>query len=234
MINLKKRHAKKRELVKKIVKRQHAPIDKTIFFVIGAIVVIVAIAVLIYLKISPLKENTVAATVNGEVITTEYINRLYMRLPAETRKPELKFAILNQTIEDTLLLQEAKSNGITVTDEEVAQDINITLEENGMTREDFMELLKSNDISYEEAVQDFKQRLIIYRLINQTILSKIEVQDFEIEAYYSKNLANQTEITLNQSSAQIKEIVFQEKAYAAILTYVSQIRAKSAIEIFMS
>jgi len=234
LINLKKRHTKKKEVAKKIAKRQAAPIDKTIFFIIGAIVVIVAVAVLIYLKISPIKESTVAAKVNGEAITTEYINRLYMRLPAETRKPEIKLAILNQTIEDTLLLQEAKSTGITVSDEEVAQDIDITLEENGMTREDFMELLKSKDISYEEAVEDFKQRLIIYRLINQTILSKIDVMDSEIEAYYSQNLANQTEITLNQSREQIKQVIFNEKAYAAILTYVSQIRAKSTVEIFMS
>ena len=201
---------------------------------IGALIVIIAIAVLFYLKFATTNESAVAAKVNGEVITTEYINRLYMRLPAETRKPELKLAILNQTIEDTLLLQEAESNGITVTDEEVASDITLTLEENGMTKDDFMELLKTNDISYEEAVEDFKQRLIIYRLINQTILSKIEVMDSEIEAYYMQNLGNQTEITLNQSREQIKQIVFNEKAYAAILTYVSQIRAKSAVEIFMS
>jgi parvulin-like peptidyl-prolyl isomerase len=224
VINLKKHHLKKRNI--------------TSFFIIAAIIVIIALAVLFYLKFAATKESTAAANVNGEVITTEYINRLYTRLPAESqnksREMEIKLLILNQTIEDTLLLQEANNNGITVTDEEVANDINLTLEENGMTKEDFMQLLKTNDISYEEAVQDFKQRLIIYRLINQTILSKIDVTDSEIEAYYSNNLANQTEITLNQSSEQIKQIVYNEKAYAAILTYVAQIRAKSTVEIFMS
>jgi len=224
LINLKKHHKKKK-------------LNKTIFFLIGALVVVIAVAILLYFKFAAKNESAVAATVNGEVITTEYINKLYMRLPAESRNAstefETKYLILNQTIEDTLLFQEAKSSGITVSDEEVAQDINLTLEENGMTKEEFMELLKSRDISYQEAVEDFKQRLIIYRLINQTILSKVEVQNSEIEAYYYSNVANTTLITLNQSSEQIKQILFNEKAYNAIVAYVAELRAKSSIEIFM-
>lgn len=207
--------------------------NKTIFFLICATILVIALAVLFYFKISTTKESNIAARVNGEIITTDYIDSLYMRLPDESKTPDIKFTILNQSIDDTLLLQEAKKLNMMVTDDEVTENIAINLQTSNMTNEDFNALLSSKNISYEEAFQDFKQRLIIYKLINQTILSNTEVFDSEIQAYFDISLANRTTLTLNQTKSRIKEIIFRDKAIAAINSYVAQLRSRASIEILM-
>ncbi|MBW2999352.1 SurA N-terminal domain-containing protein, partial [Candidatus Woesearchaeota archaeon] len=150
-------------------------------------VIIILAAVLMNLdKIFPSSEG-VAARVNGEEITVEELNERYDALPIQYKQLLTKEQFLNQTVQQMLLLQEADKQGITVSDDEVQSVINTFLQQNGLSQEQFEELLAQENKSLEEMFAFYKEQLKVTKLLNQTIMPGIEVGDTEVEDFYNNN-----------------------------------------------
>ncbi len=196
--NKKKKKRKGRKIIKKI----------------SAVVVLVALlAVILYfaLRISP-KEETVAV-VNGESITKNELNRRYNMLSEQYKLFVTKDAFLDRVIESKLLLQEARRRGIDVSNEEVENEIDELKKRS--TAEAFNEFLNKNNLSLEELKEMIKEQLIINKLLNQTVFSRIDISKSKIEDYYRKNKdlfqAKEGEIRVRhilvQSEEEAKEIL---------------------------
>ena len=99
-----------------------------------AVVVLVVIVLIVTMGTSQQKKSTTtAAVVNGEKIEMAYLDKMYNTIDPTVKMQLTKFDFLNMSIiPDTLLYQEVKKAGMTVTDEEVQADIDASLASMGI------------------------------------------------------------------------------------------------------
>ncbi len=154
------------------------------------------------------EEMRIVAVVNDEPITQTELNQafvpVYLQMqniysPEElaTKTQEIKERILQQLIEERLMLQEAKnphsvevSKGkigtppvITVSDDEVAEmvkDVSSKFE----TPEAFSEALAEQGVTLEDLKARYRNQVIIRKLIDREIRSRIIVSPAEVTTYY--------------------------------------------------
>jgi parvulin-like peptidyl-prolyl isomerase len=148
------------------------------------VVIIVLIAAGIYYSST---KGTVIAKVNGEPITLEEINRLYNLLGPEEQKVFTKAFILNATINEKLLLQAAKIDGIEFTEEQLENSVASYLDEMSISKEKYTYLLETRNVTYNEFLRDYEKQMVISALITKEITNKISVTDEEAKAYYDSN-----------------------------------------------
>jgi parvulin-like peptidyl-prolyl isomerase len=159
------------------------------------ILVIVATAGIIYASskgtILNIQDNFVkddpAAVVNQDTITMRELEDRYNLLPPEYKQIIPKEDVLSQMIEELILLQEANKKDITVSEEEIDEQINTILMQNQISYEEFEETLKSRNLSIEEFKKFYEKEIKLTKLINQEVLSQITVSDVDIQDYYYKN-----------------------------------------------
>lgn len=120
----------------------------------------------------------IVAIVNEEVITESDLNssRIF---------PNKSVSFL---IEKKIELQTANKLGIGVTPSEISSAMEDIMRENSFFSEaDFETALLKQGISMEDYKRDLKEQLILLKLINREIKSRISVTDSESEEYYSSN-----------------------------------------------
>jgi parvulin-like peptidyl-prolyl isomerase len=165
-------------------------------YIIGALgfIILLAIVVTIIIFISHMGgkrvagAGDVAATVNGEKITVGYLDEQYSRVP-ETYKPFItKSMLLNQTINEFILLQEAKKQGIEVTKEDVQAEIETAMTRAGVTDEQLDERLAAQNITRVFLEDLYMKQLTITKLLEKTIFTKIKITDADVEEFYNSRV----------------------------------------------
>lgn len=165
-------------------------------YVFGAVVFVVLVAVvagLIYLasksgEMRLQRQGDIAATVNGEPITMDYLDEQYDRVPVEYRQFITKATLLNQTINEVLLLQEADRQGVNVTQADVQAEIENAMMQAGVTPEQLDERLAEQNISREFLEELYGKQLKINALLDQTVFDKIKVTDEDVESFYDSRI----------------------------------------------
>ena len=144
-----------------------------------------------------LSPTSIVATVNGQNITAEELDRqigaiassLRNRLPPEQLAqlgPRLRDQAINQLVAKTLLTEAVEKEQITATPEELAAakaKIEASMPE-GMTLAD---LLSQRGITPEQFEQEFNAEFRINKLIEKQTESLAKVGDEEAQAFYSEN-----------------------------------------------
>ncbi len=172
----------------------------------------------------------VAATVDGDEITEKQVELLHLQL-SKKYENVTKADALYQAIDETLLLHEAKRLGIIVTDAEVEK---IMSEYRNATSEKDLRLYwESQGISQQDAPAVLRKQETINRLLNQTILSKIEVSDEEVESYSQafRQQVSGENIVFEPSPEQIRQAIHLDRAKNSLTLYLNQLRAQADIEI---
>ena len=164
-------------------------IKKKHLVVIGIVLLIAVVGVVIGMSFSSKNEvtgafgkNGIAAEVNNEKITMEYLNTEYEKIPVQQRTFVSRMQLLNQTIINTLLLQEAKKSKIEVSDQDVQDLIDSIQLPEGQTLESIAQM---QGFSVQELKNKIKEQLKIQKLLNQTLAT--DVTDSEIEEYFNNN-----------------------------------------------
>ena len=152
----------------------------------------------LFYLVSPLTSHgkivdRIVAIVNDDCITLSELKERAKAILAQTGH-------LNQPLDDTILAQllpqvidqyliqkEVKKRGIKVTDEEIDQTINDILQQNGITMEEFKELLKKKGKDLAQYRQEIKTQIEHSRLISQEVRRQIVVTDEEIDEYLKKH-----------------------------------------------
>ena len=192
---------------------------KKAHIIIGVLLLIIVIGVVIgSLMYSKNKgglgmNNELAAEVNGQKITMESLNKEYEKIPAQQRPSVKRMDLLNQTIVTTILLQEAKKEKITISDDEVEKVISEVKLPPGQTMESILQL---QGYTLDEFKLRLKDQLVIQKLLNETVT--VNVSDEEIKEFFDKNKdafkqqlsVNASHILVN-SSIEADEIVKELK-----------------------
>jgi peptidyl-prolyl cis-trans isomerase C len=139
------------------------------------------------------KEQTLVNIGNQIITVDEFIKEFeevrqeYLNLNIKDNKSfnELKASFLNGLIEKKILLNEAERLGIKVTENELESEISHIKKD--YPEKSFKETIINEYVDYKDWEQKIKKKLLIEKLINNMIVSKISIEDEEIKRYYEKN-----------------------------------------------
>ncbi|MFQ5450120.1 MAG: peptidylprolyl isomerase [Nitrospinaceae bacterium] len=140
------------------------------------------------------KDSSVIAGVNGEDILVSKVRRKLETLKKENRVENekrltsdellwLKTRALNEIIQNTLFRQEAAKKGIAVTRKEF--DEALEKAKSGYVEDSFQKYLEIEGISRREWENRLKNNLLIKKLIDTIVNSKVSVSEPELLQYFS-------------------------------------------------
>jgi foldase protein PrsA len=198
--------SKIKNLPKKIKKRHFA-------FIIAILLLLVS---LFYFK-----NQFVAALVNGQPIWR-------LTLIRELEKQAGKQA-LDSLITRTLILQEAKKQKITVSKEEVDQEIKEIEDNLTQQGQDFARLLEVQGMTRNDLAEQIK----IQKLIEKLVGKDIEVSDKEVDEYISQNkdlIPKDSEP--EETKASVKEQLRQQKLSDKVTEWLDSLQQNAKINYF--
>lgn len=174
--------------------------------------VLVAVAVVFLIGISYYAYNqtfgaeqkevdVVVALVNDIPIYKSEIDQQYNVLPSSYRQQISKETILNRTIDETALLQKAIEDGYKATNEEVENLINGLMNENQISQEMLEAQLQSTGMTFDDLKEIYAKQIAITKLLNESVISKLEVTEAEAQEYYNNNLESPLITTTKQVKA---------------------------------
>lgn len=106
-------------------------------------------------------------------------------LKKKKRKNKVARNILDELILEKIYLQEAKRLKITILDEELEAHLkHITGE---YSKENLRKMFVSKNIDYSKWYAKFKENMLLEKLIDQEVKTKIVVKESEIKSYYEKH-----------------------------------------------
>ncbi len=122
-------------------------------------------------------EDRIIAVVNDEVITSGEIQASGSKVFPSTS--------LSFLIEKKLQLQTARKKGISASDTDIEEALNDIKKMNSFkSDEDMKDALLKEGISLEDYIREIREQIIILKVVNREVKSKISVSDKEIENYY--------------------------------------------------
>jgi len=135
------------------------------------------------------------AEVDGQPIFRDQVERVYRSRAAagaaasnSEEAMSFQLSILNELINNQILLAHAAHARITVSEAEV--DTKVAELQSPYTKDEFQNKLKDQGMDMSELRQEVRRSLIINKLINKEIISRISVSDAEVAQYYERNKAS--------------------------------------------
>ena len=161
-----------------------------LFTLLGALVVVLLIAGVFWaMSVQQTRMGDAPlVSVNGEVIFESEVFDLYNRLPPEMRSQYGPEVILDQLIEQRLILQYAKQQGVTITDEQLEQAVDERLSFFGTTRQELADILEAQGDSYAEFERGVYHELVLDVFVSTVLLPRVRVTDSQVHAYYEDNI----------------------------------------------
>jgi foldase protein PrsA len=153
-----------------------------------AIALIVFAGIKIYDMTSAGKTSGVAATVNGEEITCDQINKLYATVPEELKATYTKEVLLNQTISDVVIKQEIIRRNITI-DDAYLNEMIVNIKSQFSDEDQFNQALKAQSLTYQEFSEQLSLKLRLNKMLEMDI-PELKVNESEIKAFFNKNKAS--------------------------------------------
>lgn len=142
--------------------------------------------------------DKVVAVVNQEVITW---SELYRNMESDA-SPQLKAlsederikvfksneaAYLETLINVRLQAQEARSMGLTVTEDELKEAIENIKKKYGMTEEDFRASLKKEGFNYDDYRKKLQEQILISKIVNHQVRGKVIATDAAVSSFLAEN-----------------------------------------------
>ena len=139
------------------------------------------------------KDNTVAATVNGQDILLKQVEQGIAAQSGgkQSQLSQLELAqarlqILGNLIQREVLFQRAKAEKLLPTEDQIDGVINQQKTQSGMTSEDFEKSLKAQNLTMEGLREEARKDLAIANLQDK-YAGKISISDKEVEDFYNNN-----------------------------------------------
>jgi peptidyl-prolyl cis-trans isomerase SurA len=160
--------------------------------------------------------DRIVARVNDDVITLSELQEeglpLFERLRENYTGKELEYQVqraerefLDQLIMKRLQLQYASQIGITASENEINAALKDVLTRNNLTQEQLTELLTREALTLQDYKDRLREQIILARLMNQAVRSRVSVDASEVETYYK---AHQDEFN-QPAQARVRHVFFR-------------------------
>jgi len=135
--------------------------------------------------------DRVVAVVNDEAITQHDIDDasriVLQQMKQQKLQPPpaeiLEKQVLERLITEKTILQFAKETGVKIDDTMVERAIQRIAQDNKLSTDDFRKALAQENISYAKYREDVRNELIVQRLREREVESRLTVSDAEVENY---------------------------------------------------
>ncbi len=205
----------------------HSPFShaKKMWMGILGLLLIITIG-LVVVQLNAKAPKNIAATVNGEDITTKEMQTVYMTLPTEYKSSSnIQELVLNQTIYEKIILQEAKKREISATEIEVDSVLSKVRNDQNITLEQINEELQKTGIDLAFLREFYRRQLVIAKTL-QNISETIPVSDEEVNTFYKEYESQGGNITAQNVRNQMRLFILQQK----VGIYVKDLLAKAQIK----
>lgn len=205
------------------------------------VVALVAVAVVVVVAIDSLGngegeptevggEDNVVLTVNGEDIYSSEVDETQQMLMQQTGQELSLGEVSRQLVLEKILVQEAEDRGLTVTVEEVEEEFETLLAQQGMTLEELQADIESQGMDYQEFLEQQKDGLLFERLAQQLDIE--EVTEEEAEAAFEQQSAMMgEEMVFEDVEDQIYQQLRQEREQQALLTLGEELYEDADIQV---
>lgn len=205
------------------------------YLLIGIAIIAIILLTLVLIKQYSLFKRTSAVYVNGESISLSDLEeeyKIYLKFisPGEENRFTKKM-MLSFMIDETLLMQEAKKNGITVSDLELEKYIDDVIATSliPITKDDFINQIEANNISYNSIKNLlYKKQYVIQKYLDDAILSKIVINDDELISYFNEVYAS-TEQDFESLKPAINEELYVRKQYTMYSNLINDLKNTAVI-----
>jgi peptidyl-prolyl cis-trans isomerase SurA len=163
--------------------------------------------------------DRVAAVVNNGVITQRELDertaliqgRLKQQNSAMPPDAELKRQVLDQMVLERIQIEKAQDDGIVIDDAMVQRTLDRLAASNHMTLDQYRERLTAEGVPWSTFQRDARNELLLSRLREREVDSKVQVSDTEVAAY----LASQRGPGAPQNDLHVQVIEFKAPATLA-------------------
>ncbi len=133
--------------------------------------------------------NSIVAIANEDIILASELERATQQITRQlndkgTPIPDqatLSREVLNKLVIESLQLQLATTNGITIEDSVLNEEIKGLAEKNGVSLTEFRDILERDGYSYQQFRNDLRRQMTIMQVRRQMVASRIKVNDQEID-----------------------------------------------------
>ncbi len=182
-------------------------------------------------------QSEVVATVNGEKISLddfetqlEQTRQMSLQQGIELDEEELKTQVIDEMINRVLIEQEAEKEGITVTEEEVEEEINAIIENIG-GREVFEQELSNLNLSEEELRENIEKEILMNKyLTTRTPQDEVATEE-EMQAIYDEVSEGQDLPPFEELEEELRSEVIRRKQSEIIEGLINSLREKADIDI---
>ncbi|TLS77605.1 peptidylprolyl isomerase [Mariprofundus erugo] len=142
--------------------------------------------------------DSIAAVVNNEAITCSEVEQDAQTMLEQLRQSgstflpaaaDLSQRSLDGSIVKTLELQEARKLELSVSDEELDDAIKNVASSNGLLPDQLKDALASQGMDFDDYRNNLRDQMLINKVVNIAVSSKIQVSEESILEYYRKYLA---------------------------------------------
>jgi peptidyl-prolyl cis-trans isomerase SurA len=163
--------------------------------------------------------DRVAAVVNNGVITQReldertalIVGRLKQQNSAMPPEAELKRQVLDQMVLERIQIEKAQDDGIVIDDAMVQRTLERLAAQNHMTLDQYRDRLTGEGVPWTTFQRDARNELILSRLREREVDSKVQVSDTEVASY----LASQRGPGAPQNDLHVQLIAFKAPPGAA-------------------
>jgi len=164
--------------------------------VIGLVILVIVAFFLIYFGVSSLMPSSapadvpvVAAVVGDVEITSEQLQTQYAILPPQYKAMYSEQMILQQLIDEELLLAYGASQGLSVSDEEVNEEIQRVLSSGQLTLVELQENLKNFNLTVDDFEGLIGRKLMIEKSMDALLKDVPPPTEADARAFYDENSA---------------------------------------------
>ncbi|MEW6585397.1 MAG: peptidylprolyl isomerase [Nitrospirota bacterium] len=157
--------------------------------------------------------DRILATVNDEIITYADYLRFTGGIGAYDNPGDVDEQVLKDLIEDRMILSEAKKRGLEAGDEEIDMAIEEFIKGKGISREDLEKGLKEEGLTLYMYRKSTRDRIVMTKLVQAEVDSKIFIKDNEIENYYAQHRAD---YLITREAREVKAIFIRLREGASV------------------
>lgn len=198
-----------------------------------ALVALIAISVVIFPTMT--NNSKVAAVVNGQDITQKQLQDEYQIYQNIFRIGDQsvfsKQIMLNLMIDELLLLQEARKQGFSVSDQELDDYIELIISSSSvpLTMEDFQKEFENNNVSFSVVKNLYEKQLLLNKFLDEKIINVINVTEDEIKGLYETRGGSEL-IDYETIKPSLENALFEQKKETMYRDLLMNLKEESDIQ----
>ncbi|MBI2144789.1 SurA N-terminal domain-containing protein [Candidatus Woesearchaeota archaeon] len=171
----------------------------------------------------------VAALVNGERIYFDDVNEEYASLSTEQQESITRADALSFLIEREILAQEAKRQGVTVSEKEVEDEYEFLLLVSNLTGPGLELQLRARNSSLEKFKATVKKQVMIGKLLDKAVPRQFIIKHDDVERIYNASNYASLGITFEHAEKAIVDLITGQRQASERAAYIERLKGEADV-----